>query len=136
MLLQAEARQQEALLAIGSLVEDRLQVGDGLAARQDGLFQAHAVSALEIEAELRLHPAIEDACVIGLPDPEWGERVAAALILRPGFSPQSTPGEIELWLRERLAPYKVPRVWKVVAEFPRNALGKVTKKAVLAGFAR
>ena len=96
----------------------------------------YKVSALEIEAELRLHPAIEDACVIGLPDPEWGERVAAALILRPGFSPQSTPGEIELWLRERLAPYKVPRVWKVVAEFPRNALGKVTKKAVLAGFAR
>jgi malonyl-CoA/methylmalonyl-CoA synthetase len=90
----------------------------------------YKVSALEIEAELRLHPAVSDACIVGVPDQEWGERVAAAVILREGGSLES----LEPWLRERLATYKVPRLWKAVSEFPRNAMGKVTKKDVLGWF--
>ncbi len=90
----------------------------------------YKVSALEVEAELRLHPDVSDVCVVGVPDPEWGERVAAAVILRE----RATLEDLEPWLRARLAAYKVPRLWKVVSELPRNAMGKVTKKAVLDWF--
>jgi malonyl-CoA/methylmalonyl-CoA synthetase len=90
----------------------------------------YKVSALEIEAGLRMHPAVVDACVVGVPDPEWGERVAAAVILREGGAFDA----LEPWLRERLAPYKVPRLWMAASEFPRNAMGKVSKKDVVGWF--
>jgi malonyl-CoA/methylmalonyl-CoA synthetase len=65
-----------------------------------------------------------------VPDPEWGERVAAAVILRDGARLEV----LEPWLRERLAAYKVPRLWRAVSDLPRNAMGKVTKKEVLGWF--
>jgi malonyl-CoA/methylmalonyl-CoA synthetase len=90
------------------------------------------VSALEIEAVLREHPAIEECAVVGLADPDWGEAVSAALVLVEG-------GELELealreWARERLAAYKVPRRMVCVRELPRNAMGKVMKPEVAALF--
>ena len=86
------------------------------------------VSALEIEAVLRTHPQIADCAVVGTPDPEWGERVAAALVCRG-----SATLELEIlraWARERLAPYKMPSRLCRVEELPRNAMGKVRKSAV------
>lgn len=83
----------------------------------------YKLSALEIEEVLRIHPDIEDCGVVGLPDEEWGEMVAAVLVLKNPILKE----EINTWLRERLPGYKVPRLYHFVEELPRNAMGKVTK---------
>ena len=90
------------------------------------------VSALEIEEVLRTHPAIAECAVIGLADPEWGERVAAAVEL--GDTCALTLPELQQWAKEHLAPYKVPRALHVVKALPRNAMGKVLKPDVAALF--
>jgi malonyl-CoA/methylmalonyl-CoA synthetase len=83
------------------------------------------VSALEIEEVLRMHPCIAECAVVGIGDQEWGERVAAAVELRPGAS--LSLEELQRWAKEQLAPYKVPRGLKTVEALPRNAMGKVVK---------
>ncbi len=88
----------------------------------------YKVSALEIEEVLRTHPHITDCAVVGLSDPEWGERVAAAIQLEPGTT--VSQDALRLWARELLAPYKVPRTVTVVPSLPRNAMGKVVKPEV------
>jgi len=85
----------------------------------------YKVSALEIEEVLRSHPAIKECAVIGIEDPEWGERVGAALILQSGEDLKLA--ELRTWGKRRLAPYKVPTRVVIVDELPRNPLGKVTK---------
>jgi malonyl-CoA/methylmalonyl-CoA synthetase len=89
----------------------------------------YKVSALEIEETLRGHPAVKDCAVVGVADPEWGERVCTAVV---PASPTSTDSADSLkeWLAARIAPYKLPRRWMFVDELPRNAMGKVTKPAV------
>jgi malonyl-CoA/methylmalonyl-CoA synthetase len=92
----------------------------------------HKVSALEIEEALRDHPAVAECAVVGLPDAEWGERVAAAVVLRRG-------GELELaalraWAREVLAAHKIPLRLLVLEALPRNAMGKVVKPELTALF--
>jgi malonyl-CoA/methylmalonyl-CoA synthetase len=83
----------------------------------------YKISALEIEEALRQYPGVRDASVVGLPDSEWGERVAAALVTDGTVD----EGALADWLRERLSKYKVPRKFLVMADFPRNAMGKVVK---------
>jgi malonyl-CoA/methylmalonyl-CoA synthetase len=92
----------------------------------------YKVSALEIEEVLRTHPQIGECAVVGIADPEWGERVAAAVELRSGGS-LDLEG-LKAWAKQRLAPYKVPRALSVVPTLPRNAMGKVTKPEVAALF--
>ena len=86
------------------------------------------VSALEIEEELRTHPAILECAVVGIEDPEWGERVCVAVEMAHGAD--LALEELQLWCKERLAPYKVPRVLRSVGALPRNAMGKVVKPEV------
>jgi malonyl-CoA/methylmalonyl-CoA synthetase len=86
------------------------------------------VSALEIEEVLRKHPAVAECAVVGIPDDEWGERVSAAIELRPHSS--LTLDELQQWARTELAPYKLPRSLKSVSALPRNSLGKVLKPEV------
>ena len=90
------------------------------------------VSALEIEEVLRTHPAIAECAVIGTADQEWGERVSAAVELRPDAT--LALDELQQWAKERLAPYKIPRVLKAVTALPRNAMGKVVKPELVALF--
>ena len=92
----------------------------------------HKVSALEIEEALRRHPAIAECGVVGTPDAEWGERVAAAVVLKEGdvLDLQS----LRTWARELLAPHKLPSRLLVVDALPRNAMGKVMKPALAALF--
>ena len=83
----------------------------------------YKISALEIEEVLRQHPQVKDASVVGLPDDEWGEIIAAALVTGDAIDERT----LSDWLRERLSKYKVPRRLLVVSDFPRNAMGKVVK---------
>lgn len=84
----------------------------------------------EIEAALALHPDVLDCAAFGVPDPRWGEAVAAAVVLRAGAA--ATDDELREHLAARLARYKLPRHWVRVAALPRTALGKV-QRAALAG---
>jgi malonyl-CoA/methylmalonyl-CoA synthetase len=89
----------------------------------------YKVSALEIEEVLRGHPSIRECAVVGVPDDEWGERVAAAIVC------DTDDAELDLaslreWARELLAPYKLPTRLQVVESLPRNAMGKVQKPEV------
>jgi len=79
----------------------------------------------EVEDALFRHPAVAEAAVLGLPEPKWGEEVAA--FVRPAAGKVFEPAEAEAWLRERLAPHKVPRHWFVVDAFPLTGSGKVQK---------
>ena len=90
------------------------------------------VSALEIEDVLRGYPGLADCAVVGLPDPDWGERVGAAVIMA---GPPPTLQELLEFCRDRLAPEKLPRTLRVVDKLPRNALGKVLKPQVKELFA-
>ena len=92
----------------------------------------HKVSALEIEETLREHPAILECAVVGVPDDEWGERVAAALVLKNGEAPDLE--QLRAWAKERMAVHKVPSRLLLLDALPRNAMGKVTKPAVRALF--
>ena len=83
------------------------------------------VSALEIEDVLLNNPDIAECAVLGLPDPEWGERVTATIVPRHGS--ELTADLVRRWAAERLAPYKVPSLVHFVDALPRNALGKVMK---------
>ena len=92
----------------------------------------YKVSALEIEEVLRTHPDIAECAVVGLPDREWGECVAAALVLRSGRSPD--PDRLRLWAKARLAVYKAPRRFLQLDSLPRNLLGKVNKRELARHF--
>jgi malonyl-CoA/methylmalonyl-CoA synthetase len=94
----------------------------------------YKVSALEIEEELRTHPAIQEVAVVGVEDPEWGQRVALAAVVRPGET--LSLETLRKWGAERLAPYKLPTRLLTLAELPRNAMGKVTKPDVAKLFAQ
>jgi len=92
----------------------------------------YKVSALEIEEVLRGHPAVQELAVVGVDDPDWGERVCAAIELA---ADDTTPEELRAWAREQLAPYKVPKQVCFVDALPRNAMGKVMKAALRELFA-
>ncbi len=116
------------------------------------------ISAVEIEETLRGHELVGDCAVVGLPDPEWGELVAAAVQLASPVNPSAPlnppsdaiepttaavtesggPSDavalevgLQRWLRERLSSYKVPRRWLILRDLPRNSMGKVIKPHVL-----
>jgi malonyl-CoA/methylmalonyl-CoA synthetase len=92
------------------------------------------VSAVEIEAILRLHPAIAECAVVGVPDERWGERVCLAAELRPGMT--LSIEEVQAWTRPQMAPAKIPKELRCIDALPRNALGKVLKPQIAALFQR
>ena len=91
----------------------------------------YKISALEIEDVLRTNPNIKECAVIGLPDSEWGEIVAASLII---YEKKINFNDLKLWLKEFLPSYKIPRKYIIQKELPRNTLGKVTKNALKNAF--
>jgi len=92
----------------------------------------HKVSALEIEEVLRQHPSVAECAVVGVPDAEWGERVAAAVVLNNGDT-LDLPS-LRAWAQRSLAAYKVPSRLLVLDALPRNAMGKVMKPSLVALF--
>ncbi|MBX3012199.1 MAG: o-succinylbenzoate--CoA ligase [Caldilineaceae bacterium] len=87
----------------------------------------------EVEAVLRQHPAVADVCVVGLPDAEWGQRVAALVVCFP--QAQVTVVELSAFSRQRLAGYKQPRLIAFTEALPQTASGKVERRAVVAQLA-
>lgn len=86
----------------------------------------YKVSALEIEDVLRDHPSIQDCAVVGIPDAEWGERVAVCAVCLESLDLEA----LRHWGKNRLASYKVPSLLSVRSELPRNAMGKVQKHLI------
>jgi long-chain acyl-CoA synthetase len=77
---------------------------------------------------LHAHPDIVEAAVVGIPSPNGGESVIAAVIMRPGAELDEVA--MRAWCKERLAAYKVPRQIIAMTELPRSILGKVIRKQV------
>ncbi len=92
----------------------------------------YKVGAGEVETALLEHPAVSEAAVAGTPDDDLGERIAAWVVLTPG-SPPPASDELADHVAGLLAPHKRPREVHVVAELPRNAMGKVVKQQLTAG---
>ena len=91
----------------------------------------YKISALEIEDVLLRHPKIKECAVVGVPDEEWGEIVAASIIL---IDEDIDFSFLKAWIKELLPAYKIPRKYIVQKELPRNTLGKVTKKVLKNAF--
>ncbi len=83
---------------------------------------------VEIEAVLLEHPDVAQAAVVGVPDQRWGE--AAVAVIVPAAARTPDPPDLEAFLRDRMAAFKVPRRWAFVEELPRTASGKVQKHVV------
>ncbi|MCS6833690.1 MAG: acyl-CoA synthetase, partial [Flammeovirgaceae bacterium] len=91
---------------LGRISTDILKVG------------GYKVSALEIEEAIRTHSSVIDCAVVGLDDEKWGEKVAAAIV----SSREITQEELQEWLKDKLAKYKIPATVRFVKELPKNAL--------------
>ena len=88
------------------------------------------VHPAEVERVLAAHPAVAEAAVVGLPDPEWGERVAAAIV--PAVAREPRVQAIHRHCRELLGPAGRPRALVVLAELPRNPNGKIDRARLAA----
>jgi acyl-CoA synthetase (AMP-forming)/AMP-acid ligase II len=86
------------------------------------------VYSVEVELALADHPKIADLAVIGVPDPQWGERVVAVVVPRPGET--VSLDELQQHCRGRIGGYKIPRGLELVEALPRNASGKVRKNVL------
>jgi acyl-CoA synthetase (AMP-forming)/AMP-acid ligase II len=91
------------------------------------------LSPSEIEDVLLRHDRVVAAAVVGIPDPEWGESVAAAVVMEDGTS-ESDPGvtvdELTGWVRDHLGSFKAPVRIELLAELPTTATGKVLRRTV------
>jgi long-chain acyl-CoA synthetase len=80
----------------------------------------------EVEEVLYTMEGVEECAVIGLPDKEWGERVTAFIIPRQGR--ELDTARLHAQLKSRLSPFKVPKEYRVVSDFPKNPAGKILKR--------
>jgi long-chain acyl-CoA synthetase len=82
----------------------------------------------EIEEVLYTHKDVLEAAVMGVPHADLGEDVAAAVVLRPGAT--TSPEELRQYVKDRVAPYKYPRIVKFLNELPKTAAGKIFKRGI------
>jgi acyl-CoA synthetase (AMP-forming)/AMP-acid ligase II len=90
------------------------------------------IAPAEIEEVLMRHPAVLDVAVVGLPDEEWGQRIAAAVVLRVGSGVQ--PEELTEWCRQHLRTAKTAERVVIRDALPRTETGKLLRRQVLAEF--
>jgi len=79
----------------------------------------------EVEAYLYEHPAVHEACVVGVPDAKRGETVVALVVLKPAQRGQVSEAQLIEWARERMAVYKAPREVRWVDQLPKSSTGKI-----------
>jgi len=87
------------------------------------------IDPAEVEAVLRLHPAVADAAVAGRPDERWGERPHAWLVARDGAERPHTDA-LKEWVKLRIESFKCPDLVHWIDELPRNEMGKLTRRAL------
>ena len=90
------------------------------------VFDGHKVAPLEVEAALAEHPAVGQACVIGVPDADYGEIPHAYVILEPGLT--VSPGELRNFIAGRLADFMVPAEVHLISEMPSKGPGKIDRE--------
>ncbi len=91
------------------------------------------ISSVELENTLMGHPAVLEACVVGVPDERWGERPLATVVLREGRS--ATAEELRDYLASTFARWQLPERWAFIEAVPRTSVGKFDKKRVRAAYA-
>ncbi len=94
-------------------------------ARRDDLIVTGGenVYPAEVESVLLSHPSVGECAVFGIPDKEWGQKVAAAVVL----DEDATEDQLIAFCRDRLASFKLPRKWYFMSELPRTASGKIRR---------
>jgi long-chain acyl-CoA synthetase len=80
----------------------------------------------EVEDVLYARPEVEECAIIGLPDPEWGERVTAFIVARAGE--KIDPQALKAFLKSRISAFKVPKEFRAVSELPKSPAGKILKR--------
>lgn len=80
----------------------------------------------EVEEILYTHPDVSECAVIGLPDPEWGEKVTAVIVTKSGKAIDYK--EVKAYLKSQLSPFKVPKEYRIVDELPKSPTGKILKR--------
>ncbi len=91
------------------------------------------ISSVELENTLMAHPAVLEACVVGVPDDKWGERPLATVVVREGAT--VTAGELREFLEGKTAHWQVPERWAFIPEVPKTSVGKFDKKRVRSSYA-
>lgn len=94
---------------------------------------AENMSPGEIEDVLLEHPAVADVAVVGIPDEQWGEGVAAAVVLKNGKG--ASAEELQRWVKEKLRSSRVPQRIAFYAELPYNETGKLLRRVIKAELA-
>jgi long-chain acyl-CoA synthetase len=82
-----------------------------------------------VEEVLAAHPKVAEVAVAGVPDAYRGETVKAWVVCKPGQAPGEA--ELQVWCRERLAPFKVPTEIEFRTELPKSTLGKILKRELV-----
>jgi len=82
----------------------------------------------EVEEVLYASPSVQEVAVVGVPDREWGEKVAAFIVPKPGETVD--PDMLKFFLKTRLSGFKVPKLFVVVKELPKSPAGKILKRDV------
>ncbi|HVW80172.1 MAG TPA: fatty acid--CoA ligase [Mycobacteriales bacterium] len=86
------------------------------------------ISSVELEGEIMAHPAVLEACVVGVPDEKWQERPLACVVLQPGA--EASPEELQAFLADRVVKWWLPEQWTVIEAVPKTSVGKFDKKVL------
>jgi fatty-acyl-CoA synthase len=123
-----QSSQRDGLFSVGDLARRDPEGHYYLESRKHDMVISGGVNIYprEIEDHLHAHPAILDAAVIGVPDPDWGETLRAFIVLRDGHA--LSEDAVIAYCRAGLADFKRPRKVTFLAELPRNPTGKILKR--------
>jgi fatty-acyl-CoA synthase len=91
------------------------------------------ISSVELENALMAHPAVLEACVVGVPDEKWGERPLATVVLKEGAS--ADVAELRAFLSDKMARWQLPERWAFIDAVPKTSVGKFDKKRVRSTYA-
>jgi acyl-CoA synthetase (AMP-forming)/AMP-acid ligase II len=92
------------------------------------IVSGYKVWAAEVEQLLKKHPAVYQAAIVGVPDPQLGERVKAYVVLRPDYKDRVTEEKLKEWSKRKMADYKCPKEIEFVNQLPKSGSGKILKR--------